>query len=150
MADQAMDSARKAEIEISNEGYLGSLHGVPVAVKDLCWVDRLDGQEDLSQVAKELRLGDGVPREQVLEGCTLDKLEDESDRPLTSREFAYPNYNTKISDNFLTTWGRPLKKKLNLLDTSRTWDLRFCVDISTRRARINFQIAEIPKKILSA
>ena len=35
MADQAMDSARKAEIEISDEGYLGSLHGVPVAVKDL-------------------------------------------------------------------------------------------------------------------
>ena len=37
MADQAMDSARKAEIEISAGGYLGPLHGVPIAVKDLCF-----------------------------------------------------------------------------------------------------------------
>ena len=32
-----MDSARKAEIEISAGGYLGPLHGVPIAVKDLCF-----------------------------------------------------------------------------------------------------------------
>ena len=37
MADQAMDSARKAEIEISAGGYFGPLHGVPIAVKDLCF-----------------------------------------------------------------------------------------------------------------
>jgi len=37
MANQAMDSARKAEIEISAGGYFGPLHGVPIAVKDLCF-----------------------------------------------------------------------------------------------------------------
>ena len=37
MADQAMDSAIKAEIEISAGGYLGPMHGVPIAVKDLCF-----------------------------------------------------------------------------------------------------------------
>jgi len=37
MADQAMDSARKAENEIAAGHYLGPLHGVPIAVKDLCF-----------------------------------------------------------------------------------------------------------------
>ena len=37
MADQAMDSARKAESEITAGRYLGPLHGVPIAVKDLCF-----------------------------------------------------------------------------------------------------------------
>lgn len=37
MADQAMESARKAEIEIAAGRYLGPLHGVPIAVKDLCF-----------------------------------------------------------------------------------------------------------------
>jgi amidase len=37
MADQAMDSARKAESEIAAGRYLGPLHGVPIAVKDLCF-----------------------------------------------------------------------------------------------------------------
>ncbi|MBQ12516.1 MAG: Asp-tRNA(Asn)/Glu-tRNA(Gln) amidotransferase GatCAB subunit A [Planctomyces sp.] len=37
MADQAMDSARKAENEIAAGRYLGPLHGVPIGVKDLCF-----------------------------------------------------------------------------------------------------------------
>ena len=37
LADQAMDSARKAESEITAGRYLGPLHGVPIAVKDLCF-----------------------------------------------------------------------------------------------------------------
>jgi amidase len=37
MADHAMDSAQRAENEIAAGRYLGPLHGVPVAVKDLCF-----------------------------------------------------------------------------------------------------------------
>jgi amidase len=37
MADQAMASARAAEAAISSGNYLGPLHGVPIAVKDLCF-----------------------------------------------------------------------------------------------------------------
>ena len=37
MADHAMESAQRAENEIAAGRYLGPLHGVPVAVKDLCF-----------------------------------------------------------------------------------------------------------------
>ena len=37
MADQAMASARAAETEILEGRYSGPLHGVPIAVKDLCF-----------------------------------------------------------------------------------------------------------------
>lgn len=37
MADVAMESARRAEIEIQAGRYRGPLHGVPIAVKDLCY-----------------------------------------------------------------------------------------------------------------
>jgi len=37
MANQAMESARAAETAISAGNYLGPLHGVPIAVKDLCF-----------------------------------------------------------------------------------------------------------------
>jgi amidase len=37
MADQAMAEARQAEAEIKAGGYRGPLHGVPIAVKDLCY-----------------------------------------------------------------------------------------------------------------
>ena len=37
MADSAMASARKAESEIAAGNYRGHLHGVPIAVKDLCF-----------------------------------------------------------------------------------------------------------------
>jgi len=37
MADQAMASACAAESAINSGGYLGPLHGVPIAVKDLCF-----------------------------------------------------------------------------------------------------------------
>jgi amidase len=37
MADSAMEQARAAEREIMNGTYRGLLHGVPVAVKDLCF-----------------------------------------------------------------------------------------------------------------
>ena len=39
MAEHAMDKARKAEREIGDGRYLGPLHGVPVAVKDLCFTE---------------------------------------------------------------------------------------------------------------
>ena len=37
MADSAMAQARAAEAEISGGTYRGPLHGVPIAVKDLCF-----------------------------------------------------------------------------------------------------------------
>ena len=37
MAEQALAAARVAESEISAGGYRGGLHGVPIAVKDLCF-----------------------------------------------------------------------------------------------------------------
>ena len=37
MAEQAMDAAAKAESEIVSGHYRGALHGIPVAVKDLCF-----------------------------------------------------------------------------------------------------------------
>jgi amidase len=37
MSDQAMEDAKRAEQEISQGRIRGPLHGVPVAVKDLCW-----------------------------------------------------------------------------------------------------------------
>ena len=37
MAEQAMESARAAEAEIAAGQYRGGLHGVPIAVKDLCF-----------------------------------------------------------------------------------------------------------------
>ncbi|MBT4488282.1 MAG: amidase, partial [Rhodospirillaceae bacterium] len=37
MADQAMVEARAAEAEIAAGRYRGKLHGIPVAVKDLCY-----------------------------------------------------------------------------------------------------------------
>ena len=37
MADQAMAAARRAEDEIQAGKYRGPLHGVPIAVKDLCY-----------------------------------------------------------------------------------------------------------------
>jgi amidase len=37
MADQALADARLAETEIGKGNVRGPLHGVPIAVKDLCW-----------------------------------------------------------------------------------------------------------------
>ena len=37
MADHAMAAARAAELEIIAGRYLGTLHGIPIAVKDLCF-----------------------------------------------------------------------------------------------------------------
>ena len=37
MAEQAMAAARAAEAEIASRRYRGALHGIPIAVKDLCF-----------------------------------------------------------------------------------------------------------------
>ena len=39
MGDHAMTAARQAETEIQAGNYRGPLHGVPIAVKDLCYTD---------------------------------------------------------------------------------------------------------------
>ena len=37
MPHQALKDAKKADTEISNGNYRGFLHGIPIAVKDLCY-----------------------------------------------------------------------------------------------------------------
>ena len=37
MRDQALAAAKRAEEEIQHGTYRGPLHGVPIAVKDLCY-----------------------------------------------------------------------------------------------------------------
>ena len=39
LAEAALDAARVAEAEIARGDIRGPLHGVPIAVKDLCWMD---------------------------------------------------------------------------------------------------------------
>ena len=39
LADRAMAKARQAEEELNRGLWRGSLHGVPIAVKDLCYTD---------------------------------------------------------------------------------------------------------------
>ncbi|MDP7650053.1 MAG: amidase, partial [Candidatus Thalassarchaeaceae archaeon] len=39
MTDYAMEAAKRAEDEITRGNYKGPLHGVPIAVKDLCFTD---------------------------------------------------------------------------------------------------------------
>lgn len=37
LSDQALDSAKTAETEIAQENYRVPLHGIPLAVKDICF-----------------------------------------------------------------------------------------------------------------
>jgi amidase len=56
MADQAREAARSAEEEIRAGGYRGPLHGIPVAVKDLCYtkgVRTMAGSGALSNLVPE-------------------------------------------------------------------------------------------------
>ncbi len=56
MADQALDAAQKAEAEIAAGRYLGQLHGVPIAVKDLCFtkgVSTMGGSQVLRDLVPE-------------------------------------------------------------------------------------------------
>ncbi len=54
MAEHAMDKARKAEREIGNGKYLGPLHGVPVAVKDLCFTEGVPTMGGCKVLAKHV------------------------------------------------------------------------------------------------
>jgi len=56
MADQAREAARSAEEEIRAGGYRGVLHGIPIAVKDLCFtrgVRTMGGSGALSNFVPE-------------------------------------------------------------------------------------------------
>ncbi len=55
MADSAMDDARTAADEIAAGRYKGPLHGVPVAVKDLCFT------KDVKTMGGTRVLADHVP-----------------------------------------------------------------------------------------
>ncbi|RKU15473.1 Asp-tRNA(Asn)/Glu-tRNA(Gln) amidotransferase GatCAB subunit A [Candidatus Poribacteria bacterium] len=66
MADSAMNAARKAEREIESGTYRGPLHGVPIAVKDLCFT------KGVRTMGAAKVLADHVP---AFDGTVITKLE---------------------------------------------------------------------------
>ena len=60
MVDTAMAAAQKAEQEISNGTYRGSLHGVPIAVKDLCFTKGVRTMGGVAVLAGHVPTFDGT------------------------------------------------------------------------------------------
>ena len=63
MADVAMAQAKAAEAEIAAGRYRGPLHGVPIAVKDLCWtkgVPTAAGMAIYTELSSERRCDRGA------------------------------------------------------------------------------------------
>jgi amidase len=56
LADRAMAKAREAEAELNRGFWRGPLHGVPIAVKDLCYTDYAPTAAGCSSIRTSFRL----------------------------------------------------------------------------------------------
>ena len=98
MADQALDAARRAEADIASGSYLGALHGIPIAVKDLCYTT------GVATMGGAQALRDFVPE---FDGTVVRKLNDAGAvilGKLNLTEGAMAGYNPAF-DIPLNPWG---------------------------------------------
>ena len=95
MADSAMAEARQAEAEISTGNYKGKLHGVPIAVKDLCYTKGVRTMGGLKVLADHVPNFDAtvVERFRVAGAVMLGKLN------LTEGAMAGYNPDFDVPDN---------------------------------------------------
>jgi len=90
MADRALDQARQAEADIARGDYRGPLHGVPVAVKDLC------ATEGVRTMAGCAVLADNIPAEDSTVVAHLQQAGAVMLGKLNMTEGAMGGYNPKL------------------------------------------------------
>lgn len=98
MADQAMTEAKKAEAEIASGQYRGPLHGIPIAVKDLCFT------KGVATMGGSQALVDHIPN---FDGTVIEKLREAGAvllGKLNLTEGAMGGYNPKF-DVPVNPWG---------------------------------------------
>lgn len=79
MREQALDAAKRAEEEVQRGRYRGPLHGVPIAVKDLCYTKGVRTMAGTSIYAgflpdHDVRIPKDVDRRSELMVITIPKL----------------------------------------------------------------------------
>ena len=90
MADRALDQAKQAEADIARGDYRGALHGVPVAVKDLC------ATEGVRTMAGRAVLADNIPAEDSTVVARLKQAGAVMLGKLNMTEGAMGGYNPKL------------------------------------------------------